>query len=81
MFETVKGVDISPRCVERATHEFPGVKFIVGDAESTGFRDNSVDILTYFSILHHFPDFTKVAKEANRILKPGGRFFSFDPHH
>ncbi len=77
----VVGMDISEGCIRRAKNDFGGITFKIGDAESTGLAANSVDIITYSGMLHHFPDFSKVAKEARRILKKGGRFFSYDPNY
>lgn len=76
----IVGVDISPGCIKRAKRDFPKIEFMAGDIEETGLRASSVDVVCYSGILHHFPDFRKVAKEAYRILKPGGFFFSYDPH-
>lgn len=77
----VVGLDISTGCIKRARKDFPGLDFVVGDVEKTRFKPNYVDIVWYSGILHHFPDFSKVAKEAFRILKPGGLFFSYDPNY
>lgn len=77
----IVGLDISAGCIKRARKNFPGMDFAVGDVEKTRFQSNSVDIVWYSGILHHFPDFSKVAKEAFRITKPGGLFFSYDPNY
>lgn len=76
----VIGLDISGGCIRRAKEDYPEIKFEVGDIEKTRFNSSSIDLVCYTGILHHFPDFTKVAKEAFRILKPGGHFFSYDPN-
>ena len=76
----VIGLDISPGCISKAKKEFPNINFRVGDVEATKIKSNSVDIVCYTGIFHHFANFSKVAKEAYRILKPGGRVFSYDPN-
>lgn len=76
----VIGFDISAGCIKRARKDYPQIKFEVGDVEKTRFKSSSVDLICYSGILHHFPDFSKVAKEAARILRPGGYFFSYDPN-
>lgn len=75
------GLDLSPGCISHAGKMYPALEFTVGDAEHTGLPSNSIDIICFFGVLHHFSDFTKVLQEAHRVLKPGGRFFSFDPHY
>src|SRR3990167_7429349 len=74
------GLDISKGCIKRAKQDYSNLKFEFGDIEKTRFPSASVDLICYSGILHHFPDFSKVAKEASRILKPGGHFFSYDPN-
>jgi ubiquinone/menaquinone biosynthesis C-methylase UbiE len=79
---TVTGLDISQKsietCKERYTNE---IIFRTEDIENTSFDDNSVDIIFFGGILHHFPNREKVFKEAQRILRKGGRIFAFDPNH
>ena len=79
--QKIMGIDISTACIEKAAKDYPGISFRVGDVENTGLPSASLDIICYSGVLHHFPTIEKVAREAFRILKPGGRFFSFDPHH
>jgi len=76
----VIGMDISTGCIRKARKDYPFIEFSVGDVEATGLKSNSVDVVCYTGIFHHFADFSKVAQEAHRILKPGGRIFSYDPN-
>lgn len=76
----VIGLDISDGCISKAKKDFPNIDFRVGDVEATKIRSHSVDVVCYTGILHHFADFSKVAKEASRILKAGGKVFSYDPN-
>lgn len=76
----VIGIDISGGIIKRAKISYPNIKFEVGDIEKTKYKPNSIDLICYTGILHHFPDFSNVAKEGYRILKPGGHFFSYDPN-
>ncbi len=46
-----------------------------GDAESLPFGDNTLDRVFCCSVLHHFLDLPKAAREIARTLKPGGIFF------
>jgi len=76
----VIGLDISIGCISKAKKDSPKIDFKVGDVEATKIKSSSVDVACYTGIFHHFADFSKVAREANRILKPGGRIFSYDPN-
>lgn len=77
----VIGMDLSGGCIIRAKKQFPKIEFKIGDIESTKIKSASVDVVCYTGILHHFSNFSKVAHEAQRILKPGGRVFTYDPNY
>jgi ubiquinone/menaquinone biosynthesis C-methylase UbiE len=74
----VVGIDISDvsiaNCTELARKN--GVERIssyqVGDAENTGFEDNSFDVITEYGALHHL-DLERAFAEMSRILKPDGK--------
>ncbi len=36
------------------------------------YKDNSINLITLFQVLHHIPDMNKAFIEINRVLKPGG---------
>ena len=74
------GIDISPKSIKLAKKRFSKINFIIGDIEKTKLKANSVDIVLFSGVLHHFDDFTKTMKEAYRILKPDGRIFAYDPN-
>jgi len=73
----VVGIDISDvsiaNCRQRALEA--GVsdrtKFLVMDAESLQFDDNSFDIVVEYGVLHHV-DFSAAMSEIRRVLKPDG---------
>ncbi len=46
--------------------------FILGNAESLEFPDNTFDIVYSFGVLHHSPDTGKTIEEVRRVLKKGG---------
>lgn len=75
------GMDLSGGCITRAKKQFPDIEFRISDIESTKIKSESVDVVCYTGTLHHFANFSKVAHEAYRILKPGGRVFSYDPNY
>lgn len=75
-------LDISEKSVDVAKSKCRkrnNVKFGVGSAYNTNFKSNSFDVVCGFYILHHL-DFKKALKEVNRILKPGGRIFFYEPN-
>jgi len=43
-------------------------------------EDNSIDIVIFSGVLHHFQNFSATVKEAYRVLRRGGRVFSYDPN-
>lgn len=76
------GVDISPRSIERAQRQ-GGAEYLVGDICDVQRPSNSYDVAVMSGVLHHFPDpgpRGRSLREARRLLKPGGRFFSYDPN-
>lgn len=74
------GVDISPKLLARGKMKYPYVKFLRGDVEHLPFPDESFDSVLLGGVVHHFPDPSRCASEAFRVLKPGGSFVAFDPN-
>jgi SAM-dependent methyltransferase len=76
------GMDISPASIERATATAQGERYLVGDIRETGLDAGSFDIVVLSGVLHHLltRDIRRqVLRESARILRVGGRVFSFDP--
>lgn len=79
---TARGVDISPKSIERAT-ALGGGTFSVADICATGLPPASFDCAVMSGVLHHIPAHEhrlRALREARRLLKPGGHFFSYDPN-
>lgn len=76
----VCGIDLSQEMIKYNQQKYPEISFSALDIEQTGLPSESFDIIVFSGVLHHFPDFSKVAREAHRLLKPGGRVFAFDPN-
>lgn len=76
-------VDISPGMIEKAKEvgRFHGVAVqgtpAVGESLPVG--DEEYDIVYTANTIHHVTDRAKFFSEMRRVLKPGGKFFSFDP--
>ncbi len=64
------GIDISPQAINYCKKR--GIKNIkLGNAEKTGYRTESFDVVTLLDVLEHVDD-NKTLKEIYRILKPKG---------
>lgn len=74
------GVDLSAEAIGAARARYPDSEWLVGDACSLGFSDESLDVVAFSSVLHHLPNFAPALREAFRVLRPGGRVFAFDPN-
>ncbi|MDQ0217662.1 class I SAM-dependent methyltransferase [Peribacillus cavernae] len=57
---------------------YSNIHYVVADAESLPFLENTFDAVTCRIAPHHFPHPDKFVKEAARVLKPGGKFLLID---
>lgn len=80
IFPNIIGIDISSELIESAVRMNPNIIYRVGDIEKLDIPENSVDICALFGVLHHFLNIENVMSEIYRVLKKGGRFWSYDPH-
>jgi ubiquinone/menaquinone biosynthesis C-methylase UbiE len=81
----VTGLDLyaasGPEIEERLSR-LPGLSYVAGDAfDLSDFEDESLDLVWGQAALHHLShNLGGIAKEAARVLKPGGRLvFIFEP--
>jgi len=51
------------------------VSLYVGDVLALPYRDDSLDAVFAFGVLHHVPDWRAALHEISRVLKPGGAYF------
>jgi ubiquinone/menaquinone biosynthesis C-methylase UbiE len=74
----ITGVDFSASAINiahrRVANTSKPVHFIVSDAQSLAFADNSFDWIVSCECLEHVPQPRKMAAEMFRVLKSGGRF-------
>lgn len=79
----VTTTDISPGMVDNAVRL--GLKYgvaiegIVGDAEGLQVPSGAYEIVYCANTLHHVTDREAFFRQIQRVLKPGGRFFTIDP--
>ncbi len=85
--DAVVGVDFSERsiafCEKRLEEEpHPNVRFLCADAGATGLEAEAWDVVLAADLFEHlYPDDSaRVAREAFRVLRPGGRFVTWTPH-
>ena len=70
---TCYGIDPSYEMLIEARSRQPTVDFQLGSGEELPFDNDRFDLLYSVDVIHHVPDGTNYFKEANRVLKPGGR--------
>lgn len=77
----VWGLDASPYLLKHAAHDWPGIHFLQGIAENTGFADARFDAITACFLLHEIPPryIAQCLGEWARILKPGGLLAFCEP--
>jgi len=76
-------LDISPAMVDTALRvaKLHGVEVegVVSPVEAFGFPEETFDIVYVANTIHHVVDRATLFASVRRVLKPGGRFFSWDP--
>jgi ubiquinone/menaquinone biosynthesis C-methylase UbiE len=76
--KSITGIDISKGLIALAVNtreqkSLANVDFLCGDVECLPFGDESHDAITSNMVLHLFTEQFEVLKEANRVLKAGGK--------
>ena len=69
------GIDISDEMIRVAKSKYGKFEFIESSCTPLPFDENKFDVLTVSASFHHFPYPDEFAKEAYRVLKPGGTLY------
>lgn len=74
----VKGIDLSENMLSRAKKKadmagYDNVVFAIADAEKTGEKSSSYDVIVNRHLVWTLPHPKKAIKEWKRVLKPGGK--------
>jgi len=76
--EEVYGIDVDADKIAQAGRELPNLR--VAPAESLPFDDDFFDVVLSHEVLEHVNDDRAAAREAVRVLRPGGRLVVFVPN-
>ncbi len=83
----VVGIDFSERAIDFCNDRLrqssrENLSFLCADGGDTGLPEQSFDVVLAADLFEHlYPDDSaRVAREAYRLLRPGGRFVTWTPH-
>ena len=76
LFAELHGVDITPDMMKHVNLRGGKVHLHECQAEHTPFPDNQFEFATAYSFMDHLFDYRDFLREAHRVLKPGGMFYS-----
>jgi len=78
-FEHAVGIDVSLGMLQQAHGR--GLSVCLGDAEKLPFGPGAADVMTAFSVIHHFFDQRPFFSECARVLRKGGVLYTdWDPN-
>lgn len=74
------GIELSPKAMEQAAIQYPGIHYESGDATATGYNAAMFDILICQEVLEHVEEQEVLIAEIARILKPEGALVLTTPN-
>ena len=75
-FERLYGIDITPAMLSQIDLSSGKITLYESSTESVPLHDKTVNVVTANSYLHHLFEVGPTIREAYRVLKPGGVFYS-----
>lgn len=76
----IVATDVDPDLLRSRQTEFPGFRFLAGDAQPLPFRAGAFDALFAGELIEHLPDPRPGVAEFRRVLKPGGSLILTTPN-
>jgi len=73
------GIDTEENMIAEAKKNYPQMDFQIARCDQMPFADHSFDAVFTCMAYHHFDNKEGFAKEAARVLKPGGMLYIVDP--
>ena len=73
----IMGIDPSEAMILNAKSKSSQIDWIIGTAEKTGLKDDSIDGIICCLTIHHWTDLNIAFRETNRILRKSGRLVIF----
>jgi ubiquinone/menaquinone biosynthesis C-methylase UbiE len=75
LFKELDGIDITEEMLARVKPR-PNIRTQKASAENIPFPNDTFDVVTAYSVLHHLEDLGQVFREVRRTLRPGGIFYA-----
>jgi ubiquinone/menaquinone biosynthesis C-methylase UbiE len=72
LFAEIHGVDITQAMLDKVDRSSGNITLHNTTAERLPFVDNTFDMVSAYSFLHHAENYRLILREAARVLKPGG---------
>ncbi len=72
------GIDVAPEMLKIAKKKCEDCYFLIADGENMPFKDKSFDRISLSLVFRHLENQEEFLREANRILKRGGRIGVLD---
>jgi ubiquinone/menaquinone biosynthesis methyltransferase len=76
--ERLVALDFSPKMLEAGKHKAPRAEVVVGDALNLPFEDGTFAAVVCGFAVRNFADPVRGAREALRVLRPGGVFVTLE---